>query len=93
MLLLPLYDELPLAYTGLAFPRAGRHPSPPGTDVFVGSVVAGDVNLGTWRREVRGRRVEVALALAPGVDPHLRDLAGAQARRLAAFLDRDLDLR
>lgn len=93
VLLLPLYDELPLAYTGLAFPQVGGHPRPPGTDVFVGSVVAGDANLGTWRRQVRGRRVEVALDLGPEVPLALRDLARAEAGRLARFLGRDLDLR
>lgn len=90
VLLLPLYDELPLAYRDLAFPKPDDHPHRPGTDLFVGSVFAGDANLGTWRREVKGRRLEVALDLAPSVPDDLRALAEEQARRLADFLDREL---
>jgi hypothetical protein len=93
VLLLPLFDELPLAYRDLAFPRAPGHPQPPDVDLRSGSVVAGDANLGTWRREVRVRTVEVTLDLAPGVPEDLRNLAVVEARRLATFLGRDLDLR
>ena len=93
VLLLPLYDELPLSYRDLAHVAVDGHPHRPGTDAFVGSVLAGDANLGLWRREVRGRVVEVALDLAPGTPDDLRDLAEAEARRLASFLGRDLELR
>ena len=93
VLLLPLFDELPLAYRDLAFPATAGHPHPPDVDLRSGSVFAGDANLGTWRREVRGAsRVEVALDLAPGVPDDLRALADAEAARLAGFLGRDLDL-
>ncbi len=94
VLLLPLFDELPLAYRGLAFPPAPGHPRPPGTDRFVGSVVAGGADVGTCRREVKSStRVEVALDLAPGLPAELRASARAEAARLAAFLGRDLELR
>jgi hypothetical protein len=94
LLLLPLYDELPLAYRDLGHPQAPGHPHHPGTDRFVGSVFAGDANLGSWRREVKGTAtVEVALDLAPGVPDDLRAQAFAEAARLAGFLGRDLDLR
>ncbi|GAA3553944.1 winged helix DNA-binding domain-containing protein [Microlunatus spumicola] len=93
VLLLPLFDELPLGYRDLAFPPAPGHPHPPDVDLRSGSVFAGDANVGTWRREVRGRAVEVALALAPGVPDDVRALAHGEAVRLARFLDRDLDLR
>lgn len=93
VLLLPLFDELPLGYRDLAFPPAPGHPHPPDVDLRSGSVVAGDANLGTWRREVRARTVEVALDLAPGVPEDLRTSVEAEARRLATFLGRDLDLR
>ena len=93
VLLLPLFDELPLAYRELGFPTVPGHPHVPGADLFVGSVFAGDANLGTWRREVKARTVEVALDLAPGLPDDLRGLADAEARRLAAFLGRELDLR
>lgn len=93
VLLLPLFDELPLAYRGLAFPPAPGHPHPSDPELRSGSVFAGDANVGTWRREVRARTVEVALDLAPGAPGDLRDLAEVEARRLAEFLGRDLDLR
>ena len=93
VLLLPLYDELPLSYRDLVHPRPPDHPHQPGTDQFVGSVVAGGADLGTWRREVRGRVVEVALDLAPSTPEELRAGAEEQARRLAVFLGRELALR
>jgi hypothetical protein len=94
VLLLPLFDELPLAYRDLPFPPAAGHPHPPDADTRTGGVVAGDANLGTWRREVKGTvKVEVALDLARGVPDDLRAGADAEARRLATFLGRDLDLR
>ena len=93
VLLLPLYDELPLSYRDLAHPTPPDHPHRPGTDQFVGTVLAGGANLGTWRREVRGRVVEVALDLAPSTPEELRAGAEEQARRLAAFLGRELALR
>ena len=93
VLLLPLYDELPLSYLDLGHAAPDDHPHRPGTDVFVGGVVAGDANLGLWRREVRGRTVQVALDLAPSTPEVLRAAAEAEARRLADFLGRDLELR
>ena len=93
VLLLPLFDELPLGYRDLAHPPAPGHPHPPHVDLRSGSVVAGDANVGTWRREVKGRTVEVALDLAPGVPDDLRARTHAEAARLARFLGRDLGLR
>lgn len=94
LVLLPLFDELPLAYRDLAFPPVPGHPHPPDAELRSGSVVAGDANLGTWRREVKGTaKVEIALDLAPGVPDDLRALARTEAARLAGFLGRDLDLR
>ena len=93
VLLLPLYDELPLAYRDLPIPTAPDHPHPPGVDIFVGSVLADGVNVGTWRREVRGSSVEVAIRLAGGTPDDVQTLAHAQAVRLAAFLGRALERR
>ena len=90
VLLLPLFDELPLAYRDLAFPPVPGHPHPPDVDLRSGSVFAGDANVGTWRREVKGRTVQVALDLAAGVPDDLRAAAETQAGRLAAFLGREL---
>ena len=91
-LLLPLYDELTLSYPQLNFPLADRHPHRPGEDLFVGSVIIGQVNVGTWRRTVRGRSVLIEITLAPGLDPQARDQAAAAAARLAEFLDKRLEL-
>jgi winged helix DNA-binding protein len=91
-LLLPLYDELTLSYPALGFPVADRHPHPAGEDLFVGSVVLGDANVGTWRRTIKGRSVRVEVALAPRIGAADREAVAAAAGRLAAFLGRELDL-
>ncbi len=91
-LLLPLYDELTLTYPGLGFPTAARHPHPVGEDQFVGSVVVGEENIGTWRRTVRGRVVQVEVALPAGRPAAERAAVATAAEELAAFLDRRLDL-
>jgi hypothetical protein len=91
-LLLPLYDELALSYPTLGFPVAPRHPHPAGEDLFVGSVVLGDENVGTWRRTIKGRTVRVEVALAPGMGPAEHEAVASAAGDLAAFLGRELDL-
>lgn len=92
-LLLPLFDEATLTYASLGFPVAAGHPHAPGTDQFVGNVVLDGTNVGTWRRELKGRRVEVALDLAPGAGDSGRRRAEQAAERLAAFLGRELVLQ
>jgi hypothetical protein len=91
-LLLPLYDELTLTYPTSGFPVAADHPHPAGEDQFVGSVVLGDENVGTWRRTIRGRVVAVEVALPPGRPPADHEAVAAAAEALAAFLGRQLDL-
>jgi hypothetical protein len=91
-LLLPLYDELTLSYPALGFPLADRHPHPAGEDLFVGSVVLGDANAGTWRRTINGRSVRVEVAMAPGLTAAEHETVAEAAAALAAFLDRELDL-
>lgn len=91
-LLLPLYDELTLSYPMINFPEVDQHPHPPGADRFVGLVIIDGVNVGTWRRTVRGRTVVVELSLAPSVPEDQRRAAEDQARRLGAFLDRRVEL-
>lgn len=85
-LLLPLYDEATLTYPQLGVPQAADHPHVAGSDLVVGRVVVDAVDVGLWRREVKGRRVEVALDLAPGAGSRVRRLATGAAERLAAFL-------
>jgi Winged helix DNA-binding domain len=84
--LLPLYDEVTLSYPGLGFPVAEHHPHTPGDDLFVGAVVVDETNVGTWRRTVRGRSVDVELRLAPGTTRAQGDAVDRAADRLAAFL-------
>jgi winged helix DNA-binding protein len=91
-LLLPLYDELTLSYPALGFPVADRHPHPAGEDLFVGSVVLGDANVGTWRRTLKGRSVRVEVALTPGLVPAEHEAVAESAGDLATFLDRKLDV-
>ena len=91
-LLLPLYDELTLTYPQLNFPLADRHPHRPGDDLFVGSVIINQTNVGTWRRTVRPRSVLIEIALAPGLGQQARDQAADAAAELARFLGRPLEL-
>ena len=55
-------------------------------------MIVDGVDVGNWRREVKGRTVEVALMLAPGVSDQQRRLAQDAAARLARFLGRQLVL-
>lgn len=91
-LLLPLYDEMMLSYPSHGFPVAAAHPHPAGEDLFVGSVVVHDENVGTWRRTVRGETVTVEVALAPHRSAEHEASVRAAAEGLAAFYDRKLDL-
>lgn len=91
-LLLPLYDELTLSYPSTGFPPAEQHPHPAGEDLFVGCVIMGDRNVGTWRRTVRGRMVRVEVVLAPGRPRAEHEAVAAAAEALATFLGRRLDL-
>jgi hypothetical protein len=90
-LLLPLYDEATLSYPQLNFPLAPGHPHPPGTDLFVGSVILDAVNVGTWRRTVRGRTVQVETRLAGGVSAAGRSAVAEAVAALASFLDKQLE--
>ena len=91
-LLLPLYDELTLSYPLINFPQADGHPHAPGEDLFVGSVIIAEANVGTWRRTVRGRKMIMEIALAPGIVTRSRGLVEAAASRLATFAGKQLEL-
>jgi hypothetical protein len=91
-LLLPLCDELTLSYPLINFPQADGHPHAPGEDLFVGSVIIADANVGTWRRTVRGRKMIMEIALAPGIVARSRGLVEAAASRLATFAGKQLEL-
>jgi hypothetical protein len=89
-LLLPLYDEALLSYPRINFTKEPGHPHQPGDDLFVGSVVCGVRNVGTWRRTVTGRRVSVVTDLAPSLGRRDRAAVAGAVDRLAAFLGKEL---
>jgi Winged helix DNA-binding domain len=91
-LLLPLYDELTLSYPMINFPQANGHPHAPGQDLFVGSVIIAETNVGTWRRTVQGQKMIMEIALAPDVVARSRVLVEAAASDLAAFAGKELEL-
>ena len=76
----------------LNFPQADDHPHPPGEDLFVGCVVIAETNVGTWRRTVRGRKMIMEIALAPGVVASSGALVEAAAGKLATFAGKQLEL-
>jgi Winged helix DNA-binding domain len=88
--LLPLYDELTLSYPKLGFPAVPGHPHQPGADLFRGTVIIGERNVGLWKRTVRGRRVEIEVDLATGCSAADRRAAREAAAELASFLGREL---
>ena len=91
-LLVPLYDELTLSYPVINFPQATGHPHTPGEDLFVGSVIIAEANVGTWRRTVKGRKMIMEIALAPAFGRRSGALVEAAAGKLATFLGKELEL-
>jgi Winged helix DNA-binding domain len=91
-LLVPLYDELTLSYPVINFPQATGHPHTPGEDLFAGSVIIAETNVGTWRRTVKGRKIIMEIALAPTVGQQSGALVEAAAGKLATFLAKELEL-
>jgi len=90
-LLLPLYDEATLSYPQRNFPLAPGHPHPPDGETFIGSVVVDAVNVGTWRRTVKGKKVLVETALAPDLTEPARAAVDDAVARLATFLGKELE--
>jgi len=89
--LFPAYDEAVLTYPGLGFPAAEGHPHDAYRDAFWALVVLDAVNVGLWKRTVRGATVSVDVRLAASLGSDARRRVRAGAERLAAFLERDLD--
>lgn len=88
-LLLPLYDEAALSYTAVIPPQAADHPAA-GEEDRVAMVVVNGVDVGRWRRVVRGRRVEVTTRLAPGLSAAVRAAVQTEVDGLACFLQLEL---
>jgi hypothetical protein len=84
--LLPLYDEALLTYPQLNFPAMPGHPHRPGMDLFIGSVIVGTRNVGTWRRTVTGKKLVVETDLAPGLDDETLAAVTSAVDRLTGFL-------
>jgi hypothetical protein len=89
--LLPVYDEAVLTYPRLNFPMADGHPAFGQTDPFWAPVVVGERNVGLWKRTVSTGSVRVTVRLAPTVGPGERAAVADASRRLAEFLERELD--
>jgi hypothetical protein len=90
-LLLPLYDEATLTYPASGFPVAAGHPHPRAWDELLGSVVVHAVNIGSWRRTVKGGTMTVQVSLARDVSAADRRLVAEAAEVLAGFFDKTLD--
>lgn len=93
--LLPVYDEVALTYPRLGFPvlQGHRHEhaaNPWLADAFVGGVVAGLRNVGTWKRTVSRTTVTVRVDLTTSAGPHERRLVREAAARLADIHEREL---
>jgi hypothetical protein len=91
-LLLPLFDEVTLSYPMINFPLAEQHPHPPGSDVYIGSVIIAETNVGLWRRVVQGQKVTIEVILSPTVSARSRAAVETAAAELAAFLGKRLEL-
>lgn len=89
--LLPVYDEAVLTYPALNFPVADEHPHAESDDPFWARVIVDRTNAGLWKRTVSPAGVRVETRLAPGLDKGQREAVRLGARRLADFLERDLD--
>jgi hypothetical protein len=91
-LLLPLFDEVTLSYPMINFPVAEQHPHPPGSDVYIGSVIIAETNVGLWRRVVQGQKVIIDVILSPTMRARSQAAVENAAAELAAFLGRRLQL-
>lgn len=90
--LFPTYDEAVLTYRAVSFLSVDDHPMADRVDPFWAQVVVGERSVGLWKRTVKGSRVSVDVSLAPSVGRDHRQAVATAARRLATFLERDLDL-
>jgi hypothetical protein len=89
--LLPVYDEAVLTYPALNFPVVDDHPAREQTDPFWAPVVVSERNVGLWKRTVTRSSVRIAARLAPSLSPAQRPAVRIACRRLADFLERDLE--
>ncbi|WP_270889518.1 winged helix DNA-binding domain-containing protein [Pedococcus sp. 5OH_020] len=88
--LFPTYDEAVLTYRQVTFPSRPGHPYAEHADPFWAWIVLDRVNVGLWKRTVRGSVVELDARLAPGLGDDEREQVRLAAQRLATFLGRAL---
>lgn len=91
--LLPTYDEALIASPGHPFPQSPGHPDERRSDSFQPRVIQDQVSIGAWTRTLARGSVLVETRLAPGLGSDARERVRDAARRLADFLERDLDYR
>ena len=84
-LLMPLYDELTLSYPVINFPQSTGHPHRPGEDLFVGSVIISETNVGLWRRTLRGRKMIMEITVSAGCAAKISRYFGSRGRRPGNF--------
>ena len=73
-------------------PQASGHPHAPGEDLFIGSVIIAETNVGTSRRTVQGRKMIMEIALAPGVVARSRALVEVSSEQAGDLVGTDLEL-
>lgn len=94
--LLPTFDEATLSYLAPSWERVPGHPkgSQPPTYARVGGgvVICDLAEVGLWQRRAAGATTRVTLDLSPSVSSDQRAAILAEARRLADFEGRPLEL-
>lgn len=92
--LLPTFDEVSLTYATTSFPR--RDPASARSRLVSehggGIVVVDGDDVGTWKRVVSPGGLRVVVTPDVALAPDETDAVAGQAERLAAFLERPLDL-
>jgi len=93
LLVLPGFDEYMLGYRDRSLMLPAEHAPrivPGGNGIFMSTIVANGRVIGTWRREVKGKRVEVqAMPFEPLTKAQRQSFTRA-ITRYAAFLGREL---
>ncbi|HYN28486.1 MAG TPA: crosslink repair DNA glycosylase YcaQ family protein [Dermatophilaceae bacterium] len=93
--LLPTFDEAVLTYVTTGFPRRDPTAVRPRllSESGGGVVLVGGADVGIWKRTATAGEVRVTVRPDGALDADERTAVAAAAERLAAFLERPLDLR
>ena len=93
LLVLPGFDEYMLGYRDRSLMVPAEHSHrivPGGNGIFMSTIVAEGRVIGTWRRELKGKRVEVQAVPFDPLTKSQRATFTAAITRYAAFLRREL---